>query len=216
MAIRTLALFVLIIFTGCAETKFDYTAFKKSNPGSILVLPPINQSLEVVAGAAIMASSLKPIGEAGYYVFPPTLVYEVFKENGVTEPSEIHDISLEKLRSVFNPDAVLYITITDYGQKYFVLGSASVVTLSGRLVDAKTGTEIWSGLATANSKEGQAAAGGGVAGLLIQALADQIAGQLLDLSYSTSKMASERLLSPELKNNLLYGPRHPKAGKAGP
>ena len=213
---KALLLVSIMSLAGCVGQDFDYTAFKQSKPRSILVLPPVNQSLEVTAGSAIMASSLEPLGESGYYVFPPTLTYEIFKENGLTEPADIHAVSLKKIRDVFNPDAVLYISIIEYGQKYFILGSAAVVTVVGRLVDARTGKEIWSKTATARSNEGSSNSGGGIAGLLVQAVIEQVVGQLSDQSYMTSKIAADRLLSANVKNSLLYGPRHAKAGKPGP
>ncbi|MEM7073305.1 MAG: GNA1162 family protein [Pseudomonadota bacterium] len=211
-----LLVLVLLALAGCAPKAFDYTAFRESAPQSILVLPPINSSLEVGAGQAIMASSLIPLAESGYYVFPPTLVYEMFKENGLLVPAEIHAVSLERIREVFDPDAVLYISISEYGQKYFIIGSAAIVTLDARLVDARSGFEIWNGTATANSQEGQASAGGGLVGLLVQSVVDQVVGHLADQSYQMSKIATGRLLSAGQRNSLIYGPRHERVGQNGP
>lgn len=213
---KAVFLATMVVLAGCVGQDFDYTAFKQSKPRSILVLPPVNKSLDVTAGSAIMASSLKPLSESGYYVFPPTLTYEIFKENGLTEPADIHAVSLKKIRDVFNPDAILYISIIEYGQKYFVIGSAAIVTVNGRLVDAKTGKEIWSKTATAQSNESNNNSGVGIAGILIQAAVEQVVGQLSNQSYMTSKIAANRLLSAKVKNSLLYGPRHARAGNPGP
>ena len=95
--------FFIIIFVflgGCETAKFDYSAFKASKPSSILVLPPLNESVDVNAPSAVYASLVNPLSESGYYVFPPTLVMETFKQNGLTEPRRIHDLSLSKLNEV--------------------------------------------------------------------------------------------------------------------
>ena len=69
-------------------------------------------------------------------------------------------------------------------------------------------SEIWSGVATANSKENSSGNQAGLVGLLLEAAIEQVAGELLDASYPTSKIASDRLLSPKMPNTLLKGPRH--------
>ena len=46
----TLAVLALTaLLTGCATPSYDYTAFRESKPRSILVLPPVNESLDVSA-----------------------------------------------------------------------------------------------------------------------------------------------------------------------
>ena len=142
-----------LVLGGCETAKFDYSAFKASKPSSILVLPPLNESVDVNASSAVYASVLNPLSESGYYVFPPTLVMETFKQNGLTEPRRIHDISLSKLNEIFGADAVLYINIKKYGQSYSIITSANIVSLEAYLVDSKTETEIWRGKAAASSDE---------------------------------------------------------------
>ena len=210
--------FFIIIFVflgGCETAKFDYSAFKASKPSSILVLPPLNESVDVSASSAVYASLVNPLSESGYYVFPPTLVMETFKQNGLTEPRRIHDLSLSKLNEVFGADAILYINIKKYGQTYSIITSANVVSLEAYLVDAKTETEIWRGQAAASSNENSSNNNTGLAGLLITAVVEQVAGQIFDSGFPTSQIANKRLLSASVPNSLLYGPRHEKAGTNG-
>ena len=49
---------LLSTLAGCASTQgpMDYSAFKKSNPKSILVLPPTNHTTEVIAPYGVLAN----------------------------------------------------------------------------------------------------------------------------------------------------------------
>jgi|TARA_R110000796_G_scaffold252535_1_gene387441 hypothetical protein len=202
---------IIFVGSGCSTPKFDYSNYKQSKPRSILILPPINESVEVAGETAVLSSLVRPVAEAGYYVMPTTLVSETFKQNGYTQSAEIHKLPLNKLDEIFGADAILYVTIKQYGQKYFVVGSSAIVALEARLVDAKSGQEIWKGSASANSNENNSGNSAGLVGLLVEAVVTQVIGDAFDASYPTSKIATARMLSPQNVNALLYGPRHPKS-----
>lgn len=211
--IVSLLLFSLFV-TGCATRQpFDYTAFKESRPKSILVLPPINESPEVPASYSVLSYVTRPLAEAGYYVMPVTLVAEAFKENGVTQPTDMHATAPEKLREVFGADAALYITITKYGTTYKVISSESLVAAKASLMDLRTGKTLWSGAAQASSAESDNQQQGGIAGLLISAIVSQIVATATDKSHQIAGIATTRLLGAGQKNGLLYGPRSPNYGK---
>ncbi|MFN7446508.1 MAG: GNA1162 family protein [Curvibacter sp.] len=137
---------------------------------------------------------------------------EHFRTNGRTVADDIHRVSPGKLREVFGADAALYIEITDYGTRYFVVGSASIVSAEARLVDLRTGQQLWTGRATASSEEGQNDQGG-LASLLIGALVKQMVGTVADQSYTVSKITAVRLLSANSPGALLSGPRSPNYKK---
>lgn len=203
-----------IAMTGCATQKaFDYTAYKESRPKSILVLPPLNNTPEVQASYSVLSYATRPLAEAGYYVMPVTLVAEAFKENGMTQPADMHATSADKLRQIFGADAVLYVTISKYGTVYQVVNSASVVAAEAKLVDLKTGKLLWTGSASASSEEGQNQQQGGLAGLLISAIVKQVMANVLDQSHQVAGITTARLLSPGMLNGVLYGPRSPNYGK---
>lgn len=195
--------------TGCATAPGqDYTSFKAANPKSILVLPPLNQSPEVQATASVLAHATQPLAEAGYYVMPVTLVTETFRQNGLEMPADIHEVAPQKLQTIFGADTALYIHIVDYGVSYKVIKSEAVVTAQAKLLDLRTGTELWSGQATASSQEGNNS-GGGLAGMLITALVSQVINSVTDASYPVAGVATQRLLAAGGPNGLLYGPRSP-------
>ena len=207
----------LVSMTGCVtngnKPAFDYTAFKESRPRSILVLPPLNNTPEVQASYSVLSYTTHPLAEAGYYVMPVTLVAEAFKENGMTQPSDMHATSASKLREIFGADAALYITIGKYGTVYQVINSVSVVSAAAKLVDLKTGKLLWTGAATASSEEGQSQQQGGLAGLLIAAIVKQVVASSTDASHRVASVTTARLLSPGGANGVLYGPRSPDYGK---
>ena len=202
---------LFIVLAGCAtKAPFDYTAYKQSRPRSLLVLPPLNNSPEVQASSSVLAQATFPLAEGGYYVLPVTLVAETFKENGMPLPPDMHATPIDKLREIFGADAVLYITIDRYGTAYRVVQSATVVSAQARLVDLKTGQQLWAGSATASSDEGQNQGSGGLVGLLVTALVKQVLASALDQNHKVAGLATARLLSPGTPNGLLYGPRSPR------
>jgi hypothetical protein len=219
-AFSSLAMVLAMLSTlaGCASSQapMDYSAFKQSNPKSILVLPPTNHTSEVIAPYGVLANVTVPLAEAGYYVFPVALVNETFKNNGLTVAEDIHAVAPKKLDEIFGADAVLYIDIEEYGTSYAVLSSDTVVVVKARLTDIKTNAILWEGKARAASSEQSGGNGAGIVGMLVEAAVKQIMETAMDTGFQIAAIASNRLLSPEAHNGLLYGPRSPKHGKEKP
>lgn len=202
-----------VLISGCAtKPPVDYSAYKQSRPRSLLVLPPVNNSPDVNASYSVLSYATRPLAEAGYYVMPVALVAQTFQENGMTQPTDMHEASAEKLRQIFGADAALYITVSQYGTTYQVISSASIVTAKATLVDLKTGNVLWAGTATASSAEGQNQQGGLIA-VLVTALVQQIAGTVFEQSHTVAALTTDRLLSAGHPGGLLYGPRSPNYGK---
>lgn len=216
MSYRLIALSLLTLamtwLGGCANqvAKYDYTAFRKAAPKSILILPPTNQSPDIQASSGILATATFPVAEGGFYVYPVALVAQTFKENGVTSPDEIQQLPIAKLREVFGADAALYLTVKNYGASYQVVASNVQVTLEAKLVDMRSGDLLWQGKATASNQEGRNNQGG-LVGMLVAALVEQIINSsITDPSYRIGAIANSRLLTanPDA-NGMLYGPRSP-------
>lgn len=207
------ALLMALVMTGCATPKsYDYTAYKQSRPKSILVLPPQNHSPDVKATYSMLSQVTFPLAESGYYVFPVAVVDETFRQNGLTEPADIHAVAPAKLRQIFGADAALYIDIKDYGTSYMVLSSNTVVTADAKLVDLKTGQLLWSGTATASSGE-QDTSSSSLVGMMVQAVVNQIAHTITDKGHEIAGITSVRLLSAGHPNGILFGPKSPTYGK---
>jgi len=205
----------LLLLQGCASPPkpYDYAAYKEAKPASILVLPPINSTPDVQATPSVLAQMTQPLAESGYYVMPVSLVDETFKSNGVHTADEAQQIPAAKLREIFGADAGLYVKVTRYGAVYKVLNSETAVTLDAKLVDLRSGQLLWEGSASASSAEQQNNSQGGLIGLLVKAVVDQIVSSTTDRSHPMAGLASQRLLAAGRPNGLLFGPRSPSYGK---
>ncbi|GGF79973.1 DUF799 domain-containing protein [Alteromonas lipolytica] len=213
---------VIILLTviglyGCKTTQspsYDYSAFLAAAPTSIVVMPPINNTPEVMAPYGLMAQIVRPIAEAGYYVFPVAVVNQTFMANGMTVAQDVHAIPYQKLHEIFGADAGLYITIRDYGTSYIVVNSVTVVSAEATLVDLRSGEILWQGAASASSGENRGANQNGLLGMLVEAALTQIIETVTDRGFDVAGIAASRLLSTKAHNGLLPGPRAPN--KASP
>ena len=205
---------VSMLVGGCATNQlYDYSAYKQSRPRSILVLPPVNNSTDVSATYSMLSQTTYPLAEAGYYVFPVTLVNETFKQNGLNVPADIHAVAPSKLKDIFGADSALYITITQYGTKYIMIDSVTTVSADAKLIDLKTEKILWQGTATATNKEGKNDSSGGLMGVLISAVINQVVSSVSDESHKIAGVTAQRLLSAGRPKGILYGPRSPNYEK---
>lgn len=203
-----------VLMVGCAThtvKPYDYKAFEASNPRSILVLPPLNNSPEVGATESVYSTVSYPLAEAGYYVLPVSLVSETFRQNGLTTPADIHSVDTEKLREIFGADAALYMTVEKYGSTYNVLSSVTTVSASAKLVDLKTRALLWDGKATVVDDGNRGGNnGGGLVGLLVKAAVTQIMNSSTNRSHEVAAQTNSLLLAGGNSQGILYGPRSPK------
>ena len=205
----------LAILGGCATKAppYDYAAFMKAKPATLLVLPPVNESPEINATSGVWSHATLPLAEAGYYVLPVTLVDETFRQNGVNTANDAQEIPSTKLREFFGADAAVYMKIKKYGTSYAVLASETRVEVEARIVDLRSGELLWQGKAVATSAEEQQQSQGGLVGLLVTAIVKQIIGTATDASYRYAGVANQRLLGAPRYNGVLPGPRSPEYGK---
>lgn len=216
---RGLVLTAMVMLLGGCATKvppYEYSAFRAAKPSTLLVMPPVNESPDVKATPSVWAHATRPLAEAGYYVLPVTLVDETLKQNGIQTAADAQQISYLKLREVFGADAVLYIKVNRYGTSYKVINSETRVEVEGRIVDLRSGQELWSGKAFASSDEQAQHSQGGLVGLLVIAVVKQIVGTATDASFNFAGVAQERLLGAPRYNGILPGPRSPQFGQPMP
>ena len=204
---RLLALAPLVLTAACATIEpYDYSAYREHMPRSILVLPPINESVDVNASYVWLSTISMPVAERGYYVFPVAVVDAFMKDNGLPGPDEMHSVSLQKLREVFGADAVLYVTIEDWGQKYVVLSSNTVVRARARLVDTASGSEIWQG--RCDFTESSSSGSNDLLGMVISAALEQIIDTTSDATHGVARQANYQMVYDQ-RAGFLPGPRSP-------
>ncbi|MDF1762074.1 MAG: DUF799 family lipoprotein [Oleibacter sp.] len=203
-----LSLLVSVLFTaGCAtRDPYNYDALIAAKPRSILVIPPNNDTVEVGAPYVYISTISRPLAEKGYYVFPVAVIDQFMKENGLPTPDEMNQVPLDKIREIIGADAVLYITINQWGQKYNVLSSKAMVDFSMKLVDARTGNLLWDARASAVNDPGSS--GGGLLGALVSAAVNQVVGSLSDATPELARTANYVAID-DSHRGLLNGPYAP-------
>lgn len=194
----------LLVLSGCV-TPYNYTNFRKHKPRSILVLPPLNNANDIRGTYSYLSTVTMPIAEKGFYVFPVTVVDQMMKENGVSNPHDMHQISLKKFSEIIGPDAILYLTLEQYGTQFVLVSSQTQVTVVGKLVDARTGTLLWEGRATATDASDSS---NGLASI-ITAVVVQAVNSTVDHAREVSQLANQHLFFTQ-DQGLLYGPYHLK------
>ncbi|MEZ5649790.1 MAG: DUF799 family lipoprotein [Burkholderiaceae bacterium] len=208
-----------LVLAACATPEPpDMPIYQRTPPRSILVLPPLNESVEVRGDAAFLASITEPIAERGYYVFPVAVIQELMQANGLPTAADMHQVPLAKLVEIIGPDAVLYATIVDYGRRFQLVSSTNQAHVRARLVDAHTGEQIWSGEATAEfDPYEQRRSGGGLAGLIVGAIVKHAVASAVesgtdeDGAYPAMRVANKRIVEGEA--GLPIGPLRPEFGR---
>jgi len=157
---RLLMLIAVFSLVGCATPKepMDFTAFEAAAPRSILVVPTVNNSLDVDAPNYLLATLPMPLAEKGYYVFPVNTVKVVLEMEGFYEGEQVHQQPAAVLAQQFGADTVLFVTIDRWDAQYALISTTVTVSFQYRMV-ARDGTEIWSATETmaytpANSSSG--------------------------------------------------------------
>jgi len=189
---RFLLLAAALVLGACATpAPYDYSAFQAHRPRSLLVLPPLDDSMEVDATYAYLSTVTEPLAERGYYVFPVAVVDRLLRDNGLSGPSEMRQAPLDRIRDVFGADAVLYITLKDWGTAYRVIDSSTEVTIEAHLVDVASGTELWSGEHSelVSSSSGQTS----LFGLLVSAVTNQLTTSASDPSTDVARSCNHEL-----------------------
>ncbi|MDR0233903.1 MAG: DUF799 domain-containing protein [Zoogloeaceae bacterium] len=205
---------IVLFMSACVTTQpsqYDYTAFRQSAPRSILVLPPVNRSPEITATAEFLSTTTLPLAESGYYVLPVAVTAETFRQNGVTIADDAHELPLPKLREIFGADSALYITIERYGVSYRLIESVTEVGASARLVDLRSGTQLWDGRVYLAQSSNQNNSGNNLLSMLLNAVLHQIINASSE--QPTLRIAhaagAQLLYTNKARNGILYGPHHP-------
>jgi len=167
-----LAILVVIMMTlsGCAHQNMNkQDKFLSAAPRSILVVPVVNNSVEVTSADYMLSTISIPLAERGYYVFPINLVKRVLEDDGLADSSLVHAAPASKLASLFGADAVLYINIERWDARYMVLTTTVTVALKYEIRDGKTDEVLWQNNANMVYQP-SGSGGGGLGGLIAQAV----------------------------------------------
>lgn len=170
-ALRKIAVVVVALglLSACASApeKKDYAKFRAESPRSILVVPVVNNTVNVDAPNYFLATIATPVAERGYYTFPINLVKGVLEEDGLADANLVHEAGPERLGALFGADAILYISIENWETTYAVLASVTTVSFTYVMKSATTGEELWRDKKTINYSSSSGRGGGGIAALVV-------------------------------------------------
>ncbi|MES2026037.1 MAG: GNA1162 family protein [Pseudomonadota bacterium] len=171
-----LSLFVLSM-SGCATqmSKKDYTDLRTEAPRSILVVPAVNRSVEVTAPDYFLSTISRPLAERGYYVFPVHLVKRMMEDDGLNDADMVHAGDPQRLGKMFGSDAVMYITIERWDAQYIVFSTTVTVEMNYVLKSTSSGQTLWSNKQKLVYQPQNNNSGGGLAGLIAQAVVAAVA-----------------------------------------
>jgi len=125
------ALASLLVLTSCAtmghmKTVGElYPKMYQNHPRSIVIMPPINHTVNVEAKEYFYTSLAKPLCDKGYYVFSPFLAMDLMKSESAYDSELFLKGSVAPFRKVFGADAALF-TIIKRWQKSALLSTITV------------------------------------------------------------------------------------------
>lgn len=111
----------LLILSSCTTSKpvmrsEAYGTLYEETPLAIMVLPPINKSVNVEAKELFYSSLTLPLTQYGYYVLPSILTMDILKEESAYDTELYKTNSMKKVGEYFGADAVLITTIHEWNK----------------------------------------------------------------------------------------------------
>lgn len=114
--------YFLLIVTGLASCTTSNTVTRQKNypkmyedkPLSILIMPPINKTVDVDAKEYFYTSMAKPLCEKGYYVISPFVAMDFLRSESAYDSELFIDGDLAPFRNILGADAVLFTVINKW------------------------------------------------------------------------------------------------------
>lgn len=148
----------------------DYSAFNAEEPRSILVVPALNNTVNVQAPDFFVSTISRPFSERGYYVFPAYMIKRVLEADGLADAGLVHGVDARRLESLFGCDSVLFVTIEKWQSQYVVLATQTTVEFNYTLKSCKTGELLWDDIQTMVYSPQADSSGNPLADLIAQAI----------------------------------------------
>ncbi len=140
-----LTIAMIMLLAGCvtAPPLKDTSRFQAAAPRSLLIVPVVNQSVDITASDYFLSTMTIPLAEKGYYIFPVHLVKRVLEDEGLSDADLVHNAPAEKLGSMFGADAILYVTIESWDARYYFVNTTVTVQLAYVIKDGRSGETLW-------------------------------------------------------------------------
>jgi len=141
--------------TACASRRSEPPVYLNRDVVSVVVLPPFNETITEDAWKTAWPHLIDAVRSRGYTVRTKEEVEAFYRKNKFNAaPEEINIYTAQELAKELNVDAVLYSNILKWGYKYVGVYSEYGVALELRMVDGKSGENVWQGKAEAHHAEG--------------------------------------------------------------
>lgn len=139
-------LLISILLASCTPQFTKKGVFPKmyeEKPHSILILPPINNSMDEKAADYFSATIAEPLNEAGFYILPVEATKTLLELPGNKDILYEDEIPLDKVRTQFGADAILITRILEWDTSYYLVGGFVAVAVEFVLFSTETGAELW-------------------------------------------------------------------------
>jgi hypothetical protein len=174
------ALVALFILNSCTTTKAPtttkadaYRQMYRENPKSILIMMPVNKTVNVEAKEFFYTTLATALSDQGYYVMPPFMSQEILRREGANDSEVFLEAPLKTFGEVFGVDAVLF-TIIHTWKKDAITDNVNTEveyilksTRTNEILFHRKGDLIYDTTV-------QPSSGGGLAGLVVSAIASKI------------------------------------------
>lgn len=182
----------------------NYPKMYENKPAAILVMPPINKTVNVEAKEYFYTSMAVPLCEKGYYVVSPFLAMDLLKSESAYDSETFIENNLASFKDVFGVDAVLFTTINKWSKS--AIGNTISVEIAYLLKSTTTNEILFErqGALTIDTSI-NAGAGGGL-GLLVNMVASAVNTALTDKVIAARRCNSFVLYDlPDGKYSAMHG-----------
>lgn len=175
----------------------QYAAMYEYQPKTIMIMPPINRTNDAEAKDYFYSTVALPLIEKGYYVFSPNLTMDMIQAEGSYDSEMFIDGSLDKFKSVFDCDAVMFTRINKWEKKS--MGGTIMVDVDYILKSSSTGETLYESSGEIHL-DTSINSGGGALGALVSLAASAIT------TAATDKVVAGRACSQFVLQDLPEGP----------
>ncbi|GFO70047.1 lipoprotein [Geomonas limicola] len=210
---RKLIVLVLLagVVAGCVPkqiTKMEaFPNMYQNMPVTVLVLPPINNTTAADASDCLTTTLTSALGRVGFYTYPAMAISDILKSEGISSTEMLLNVPPAKFRQYFGADAVMYVTVDQWDTSYYVIGGHVTVGITYALKSTATGETLWKYRNVLQVDTSGQNSGGGLAGLIVQAVATAVKTATQDYVPVANQLNVISL------NTVPFGKYHPEHGK---
>ncbi len=151
---RCAALAAALLLSGCAARRAEKVTFHEPDMDfslirTVAVLPFANLAPVQAAGDRVREVFMTMLQATGaVYVLPPGEIARGISRTGIENPQAPTPEEVVALGKLIGADAVITGAVLEYGETRSGSATASLISLSVRMMEAKTGRVVWSAAST--------------------------------------------------------------------